>query len=65
MDFKAKLLAEMAKKRKAVSGMEVKEGNAKFVKGADLEMKRNQEYERKQQEIASKKRVSFLLKTSL
>lgn len=56
MDFKAKLLAEMAKKRKAVSGLEVKEGGAKFVRGADLESKRNEEYEAKQQELAIKKR---------
>ncbi|CAP24359.1 Protein CBG03465 [Caenorhabditis briggsae] len=56
MDFKAKLLAEMAKKRKAVSSLEVKDGGAKFVRGADLESKRTQEYEAKKQELASKKR---------
>lgn len=57
MDFKAKLLAEMSKKRKAVASLEVKDGNAKFVKGADLEARRNQEYEAKQKEKAVKKQV--------
>uniref|UniRef100_A0A1I7TDG3 Pre-mRNA-splicing factor 18 n=1 Tax=Caenorhabditis tropicalis TaxID=1561998 RepID=A0A1I7TDG3_9PELO len=56
MDFKAKLLAEVAKKRKAVSDLEVKDGGAKYLRGADLESRRNQEYEAKQEEIASKKR---------
>ncbi|CAI2349976.1 unnamed protein product [Caenorhabditis sp. 36 PRJEB53466] len=55
MDFKAKLLAEMAKKRKAVADLVVKDGNAKFVKGADLEARRNREYEAKQQEVVAKK----------
>ncbi|EGT50729.1 hypothetical protein CAEBREN_28308 [Caenorhabditis brenneri] len=58
MDFKAKLLAEMAKKRKAVSSLEVKDGNAKFVRGADLETRRNQEYEAKQEELAKKKKLA-------
>uniref|UniRef100_A0A8R1IHW8 SFM domain-containing protein n=1 Tax=Caenorhabditis japonica TaxID=281687 RepID=A0A8R1IHW8_CAEJA len=55
MDFKAKLLAEMAKKRKAVADLEVKDGSAKFVKGADLEARRTQEYEAKEKVKLAKK----------
>ncbi|CAI5448081.1 unnamed protein product [Caenorhabditis angaria] len=55
MDFKAKLLAQMAKKRKAIADVEIKDGSTKFFKRGDLEAKREQEYLAKQEEKLAKK----------